>query len=476
MLRFISELPVRIIAWLSDLLEISLRSIGRLFRFGQDDDADQPVGFSGSIKRFIGRAFWFFARLSTYPFAGFFFRGERFRFFLYSIPFFLLVIGVLLVSLVVGFNRDRIFNRYLARVQNAYSKQEGEIGVRHAMRWIDDSGYAIAERKFLYSLVLMQADQQSLAERVLETLSPEDASGLGVAHFWRASKYTGMLEDDSLEETSRADLQKRFHWHLERASGVSPSQIAVLKALDAFWDGRSQEAVEIYRGIWQEDPFQSVGFAAMLKKLSLEQERVEVLKLGSNQLLTRLRSDPWNRLLRTQLALIYESLEEWSRAENVYLEGFQINRDSETLRAYREFLDRRTMVSLKEPIQFRELAYCLVRIVRTQGSSRPSVELLSQILFRSDADIERLQNELQQWLVEGLDLPIVHLCLAYCKAILADPESSRWHSEQAIRYERETREMGELLISRLIENAQVDSAYRERLLRLQGILSLDPSE
>ena len=233
MLRFLAELPVLIIAWLSDSLEIALRFLGRIFRVGDQEESEQSGGFSGRIKRTIGQSFWFLARLITYPFAGFFFRGRRFWMFLGSIPFFVAGTGVFGLSLAVVLNHERILNRYLSRVQNAYTKQSGTLGARYALRWIDDRGYANADRKFLYSLVEIQAGQNDAGERVLEQLSPEDSAGLGIAHFWRAGKCAAELDAEPIDGPTRQETLKRFRWHLSNASGVRPAQIAVLEAMDA---------------------------------------------------------------------------------------------------------------------------------------------------------------------------------------------------------------------------------------------------
>jgi len=463
MLRFLSELPVQIIAWLSDLLEKLLRGVGGVFRGSSLDDSEQPVGIRGFIRKGVGKLFWFFAQLVTYPFAGFLYRGLRFRAFILSIPFCVVLLGVVMIWLVVFFNRERILNRYLARVQNAYSKEDGRLGVRFALRWIDEPDYANAERKFLYSLVEIQAGNDLLAEKVLESLSPEDSNGLGIAHFWRANRYASRLENDSLDDATRSDYLSRFRWHLERVSGVSPNQIAVLNALEALWDGREDEAESIYRNVWQQDPYQSVGFAALLKKLGREDQRAEVLQLGAEQLTNRLRTDPWNRALRGQLALAYEAREDWDKAEGVYLEGFQITRDPETKSAYESFLDRRVAVALKDPVNYRELAYCMVRLVRTQGASEPVLELLSRSFLRPQEDLLQLQTELHQGLVKGLDLPIVHMCLAICKVLLNDVESGQWHIEQAYRYEPEAKKLTESLLESLIQDSVDRSEYQDRL-------------
>ena len=228
MLRFLTDLPVRIIAWISDLLEITLRFFGGFLDRGNFEESDRPVGFYRLLNRKLGQFFWFLAQLISYPIAGFFYRGERRRAFLCSIPFWLLGSSVMASCLLVAFNRERILNRYLARVQNAYSKQDGPKGVRAAMRWIGDTEFANADRKFLYSLVEIQNGNAGSAERILEGLSPRDSTGLGIAHYWKASQCVGKLEESTLGESQRRELVEEVDWHLERASGVRPEQIALL--------------------------------------------------------------------------------------------------------------------------------------------------------------------------------------------------------------------------------------------------------
>jgi len=463
MLRFLAELPVRIIAWLSDTLEKTLRFVGRVVGVWGYEDPDSAVGVMAWLRGGIRKGFWAFARLVSYPVAGFLYRGPQRRAFLLSIPFFTAFLGVLAVWLVVAFNNERILNRYLARVQNAYTKQNGKLGVRYATRWIGDPSYANADREFLYSLVQVQAGNPKFAEGILEHLSPEDSTGLGIAHFWRANQCALTLQSGSMGESQRGECLDRFRRHLKRASGVSPGQIAILEALDAYWDGRAADAEARYRAVWEQDPFQSVGFAELLTKLGKEQERMQVLKSGAERVSDRLRTDPSNRGIRYRLADVYEAMGEWGKAEVVYMEGYQINRDSVTSTAYREFLYRRAEAALKEPLQYRELAYCLVRLMRTQGSAQRTQQVLAKGFLRPGQELVQLQRELNQWLVEGLDLPLVHLSLALCKILTGEQASGDWHLEQAYRYEETSRGIAEPMLDYLLDASPSGSEYYERL-------------
>ena len=474
MFRLLAELPVRAIAWLSDTLEIALRLIGRLFQLGEQEQADQAIGISGRIRRAIGSGFWFLANLITYPFAGFFFRGQRFWRFIGSVPFFAACLGLLALWLVILLNHERILNRYLSRVQSAYTKQEGELGARYARRWIDEPGYANPDRKFLYSLVQIQSGQTSLGERVLEQLSPEDSSGLGIAHFWRAGKYAAELDRESIDEKTRRESLERFRWHLSHASGVRPAQITVLEAMDAYWDGRHAEAREKYQQVWQNDPLESVGYASLLKRLGNETEREEVLKQGAQRVAGLLRADPWNRGVRYQLSGMFEASKDWGRAEQIFIEGYQIHRDADSLNAYRSFLSRRAVAGLQEPKAFREQAYCLVRLLRTQGATPGTLEVVSKTCLRTQEELLGLQSELNQWLVEGLDLPLVHLCLSICKAIEGQIDSSVWHVDQARRYDSNTQKLLLPICDYLIVQSRENLVWQERLEQWKMRFDDDP--
>ncbi|MFM7976099.1 MAG: tetratricopeptide repeat protein [Pirellula sp.] len=464
MLRFLTKLPVRVIAWLSDAIEKSLRNIARLFRPVDADDISNARGLQGRTKFTFLRLLQFAAQLVSYPIAGLFFRGERRRSYFWSLPFLLLSIAVLSIWMIVAFNKERIFNRYLARVQNAYSKQNGSLGVRYSLRWIDDQDFSNLDRQFLVSLVQMQAGEEKAAESMLGHLSPEDSTGLGIAHFWRASKYGAELEKSESDLLKRKDLLERFRWHLGKASGVNQNQIDALKAMEQYWSGNQTEALDAYRTLWQQNPYESPGFASLLKKMGKEQERTEVLR-GSAQLLSNLlRSDPWNRNARSQLAGVYESLGQWTKAEVVLIEGFQINRDKQTALAYQSFLERRIRSALTEPKNAREISYTLVRITRTQWGNASTNELICESLLGTTQEVEQLQNALNQWLVEGLDLPLVHLYLALCKVILGDAQAGSWHLQQGCRYDASLRKSVDELIDQLIERSAQKPEYHQRLL------------
>lgn len=477
MLRFLTDLPIRIIAWISDLLEITLRFFAGFLDRGNFEDSGHPVGFYRSLNRKLGQFFWFLAKLISYPIAGFFYRGKRRQAFLCSIPFWVLASSVMASCLLVAFNRERILNRYLARVQNAYSKQDGPKGVRAAMRWIGDTKYANADRKFLYSLVEIQNGNAGSAERILEGLSPRDSTGLGIAHFWKASQCVGKLEESNLGESKRLELLEDLDWHLARASGVRPEQIALLESMKAYWDGRLDEAESKYRKVFESDVSQSLGFAALLKRLGKDQERQAVLKTGAERMGEGLRSDPWNRAYRVQLAYLYEALGEWGRAEQVNLEGYKIHRDQDSIDAYLASLERRAEAALKEPRDLREVAYCLVKFLRTSRSGPRVQDIMARSLLRPQSELLELQKQLQQWLVEGLDLPMVHLSLSFCKGLSGDDTSRNWHLEQACRYEPSILGLAQSLIVAMQEASKNQQQMHERMKRWQDLEgSIDPKK
>jgi hypothetical protein len=464
MLKFLTKLPVRAIAWLSDALEKSLRIIARLFRPVHTDEFSQPKGFQGRAKYSFLRLLQLTAQFITYPIAGLFFRGERRRSYFWSLPFLLLTFGALSIWLIVAINKERIYNRYLARVQNSYSKQNGNLGIRYSMRWINDGDFANLDRKFLVSLVQIQAGEEKAAESMLGHLSPEDATGLGVAHFWRASRYAAELEVSESDPLNRNALLEKLRWHLEKSSGVNQNQIDALKAMELYWSGNQQEALDAYRTLWQKNPFEGPGFASLLKKMGKEQERTEVLQASAQLLSNLLRSDPWNRSARGQLAGVYESLGQWAKAELVLIEGFQIRRDNQTAIAYQNFLERRIRNALTEPRNASEISYCLVRLTRTQWGNSSAKQAVCESLLGTTQDLEQLQNSFNQWLVEGLDIPLVHLFLALCKVISGDSQAGDWHLQQAYRYDESLRKTVAEMIDHLIGCSAKEPEYHQRLL------------
>jgi hypothetical protein len=88
-----------------------------------------------------------------------------------------------------------------------------------------------------------------------------------------------------------------------------------------------------------------------------------------------------------------------------------------------------------------------------------------------------LQKQLQQWLVEGLDLPMVHLSLSFCKGLSGDEASRDWHLEQACRYEQDTIALVQPLIGAMQEASKNQQELHERMERWRVVEgSIDPTE
>jgi hypothetical protein len=88
-----------------------------------------------------------------------------------------------------------------------------------------------------------------------------------------------------------------------------------------------------------------------------------------------------------------------------------------------------------------------------------------------------LQKQLQQWLVEGLDLPMVHLSLAFCKGLTGDDSLRDWHLEQACRYEQATLGLVQPLIGAMRAASKNQQELHERMQRWQVVEApIDPKE
>jgi hypothetical protein len=102
---------------------------------------------------------------------------------------------------------------------------------------------------------------------------------------------------------------------------------------------------------------------------------------------------------------------------------------------------------------------------------------MARSLLRPQSELLELQKQLQQWLVEGLDLPMVHLSLSFCKGLSGDDASRDWHLEQARRYEQATIGLVQPLIGAMQEATKNQQELHERMERWRVVEgAIDPKE
>jgi hypothetical protein len=484
-LVWLRELPLRIIEWMADGLEW----LFRWFAGGAEE------GFWGWVRSGLSKLFWVAVRLVAYPVSGLFLRGSGKRAYWWSMPAVLLGLFVIGSLVVWGWYRERILTRYLVRVQSAYSKgevREGE-GRRYAERWIRDEGFSGPEKELLYGLICMQNGSvtsgvnsllaMETGRRVLEILSPEDSKGLGVAHFWRAGEYLQGIE--SLEGDEFGARLEKVRWHVERTSGVAPGQIALLRGRLASWENDLKGADAEYRKAWEASPGVGVEIAQMYRRYGDTTNADRVLRESAERLLGVLGAEPRNRVVREQAALAYEELGQWRDAEGILVDGLQWSRDelsggkssasasgvSMLGGHYERRMDRALGSAIESEVDYRELSYSILRIVRLRGVTQGMIQRVIKLgQERGWGEmLVRFQQEAQGWLVEGGDPAVVHLGLGVINWGLGELEKGRWHVEQGVRIDGRVRSIALELVDWL--RGEIAQGWQGRLVELDRWVS-----
>ena len=470
-IRWLRELPLRIVEWTADGLEWLFRWFSGIVDVGGDQKG--PVGLWGGLRRGIVGLFWVGVRLVSYPVSGLFLRGVARRAYWCSMPS--VFLGLVVVGLLVvwGVYRERVLTRYLVRVQSAYTRgqvagigQTGEVGLRdtnetggigYAERWIDDPKFVTPEKELLFGLVQLQSGGVERGMRVLELLSPEDGKGLGVAHYWRAGEYAQRVRKGLVGQGE--ELQEnllKLRWHVERAGGVAEGQLALLRGRLAGWEGDTAGAEFEFRKAWQESPGVGLEIAEMYRGRGEEESARRILVESGQRLMGLVSAEPRNRVAREQLAVVYEGLGEWGRAEGVLLEGLQWSRDATGYELLLGHYLRRLDKGVEDPIDYRSISYVMMRLARAQGASAKLV--IQRVGDRiqglvQDRGLEevlgRLQEENQGWLVDGGDPALAHLGLGLIEWSRGEMQRGRWHVEQAMRIDVAARGCAERIVEEL---------------------------
>ena len=500
-LRWLQELPLRVVEWTADGLEWIFRWFSGIVDGGGEGGS---IGWSGWIRRGIVGLFWVGVRLVSYPVSGLFLRGEARRAYWCSLPSVLLGLVVVGLLVVWGVYRERVLTRYLVRVQSAYTRgqlagsaQTGAAslrdikdsgGIGYAERWIDDPMFVTPEKELLFGLVQLQSGGIERGMRVLELLSPEDGKGLGVAHYWRAGEYAQRIRKGGFGEGEerQANLSK-LRWHVERAGGVAEGQLALLRGRLAGWEGDAAGAELEFRKAWQESPGVGLEIAEMYRGRGDEESARRVLGESGQRLNALVSAEPRNRVAREQLAIVYEGLGEWGRAEGVMLEGLQWSRDSTGYELVLGHYLRRLEKAVVEPVDYRSISYVMMRLARSQGASAKLVmrnvgDRIQRLVQERGLDevLGRLHEEGQGWLVEGGDPALAHLGLGLIDWSRGEMQRGRWHVEQAMRIDVAARGSAQRLLEEL--RGRLREPWVERLedfarwISVSGMDDLSTSE
>lgn len=194
---------------------------------------------------------------------------------------------------------------------------------------------------------------------------------------------------------------------------------------------------------------------------------------SGQRLVSVVSAEPRNRVVREQLSIVYEGLEEWGRAEGVLLEGVQWSRDTGGYESLLGHYLRRMEKATEGTVDYRSFSYALMRLARAQGASAEVVLSMGIEKFQNliemrglDEVLEGLHEASQDWLVEGGDPAVAHMGLGMIDWSRGESQRGKWHIEQAMRIDGRARGCAERVLEEM--RGRLGDSWLGRIDELAG--------
>jgi len=433
MFRFLRELPITLVRWISDGIEVGFARMLRPFDSEEDDEPRRRAWWQWIWLAPLLAIYWVF-RLGvvclSFPGRAFFFPASQRNCYLRGLPA-LLIAGVVTAT-ILGYIifRDRFLPRYAARAYTSFTQNQPALAKRYATRLMTTSRGDRQENRFVYALALAQSGDEAAASEVFAMIAPDDAIGYPSAHQLRALEivqgWKDVPDDESLE---------RLHWHLTQAGSKDNEQLLALWARYYQASGQLDEAAKTLTQAGEKNPLYYLNLWDLQVRRNNDAGAKSALESARDGFASQLNSNPLSKALRLQLALTLNKLQRWEEAERILLAGLQMHRDAEMQSAasghfvarYDSAIDTKTTIAER----FSWLTRAMGIDLNNRGIYERLVTLFEGKLTADES--QQLKRMLEENLVSGANSGIAHFGLGCMNLFAPDRGQQRSrHFKQSI--------------------------------------------
>jgi tetratricopeptide (TPR) repeat protein len=361
-------------------------------------------------------------------------------------------VGALLLHL---YFHERIVNRYVWRVQTAFSEGRQAQIQPLSERVVSESKEDEPEKVFWYSMVRRENGDVEGYEAILEELAPSEGEGLAEAHLARAL--------DIARKTNVANPVKEqieaLHWHLTHCDDADNEQMHSLWAVYYRATHEWEQAESRLRAACRINPMYSLPLADFLKERGNTEESERMLNEAVKTLAAKLNENPLSKSLRLELVVVLNRLKRGDDAEKVLVTGVQLHRDEEMKQALSDFYLMLYEEERKAEKPLRMQLARLMSALRVQPNSprvyQACTECFLRYPFVQGQERDVLEQALEEMMVDGGSISVSHFFMGAQRILRTWPPASTvdiekqgtlrrdgslaeasWHLKQSIALEK----------------------------------------
>ncbi len=335
------------------------------------------------------------------------------------------------VGLQVLGRSETIHNRYAEEVKQAMKDGEFKKAKTYFTRIMQDRELT-QPQKLQWMVVLAETGEKEKANQILDELAPDDGVGYPPAHRAKA------LRIAFSRNNRNAPLPlKKLENHLTRSREHTP---LIQQAWAIYYRSidNPDKAIEALKVAAQTDPALHIAIAKYEGELNRQEDRQQTLRNAEQKFKQILEQDPMNSRARCLLASSISQQDRLDEAQNILLEGLEINGDGTIRKANAEFFTMRHDQERANQNRVGKRVTYLFQALGANPNHFPIYERLIALTNEKNSDGDnfvRVRNELNHLIAGDHPNPMAHFALSNIFWQHEEFEKATVHLELAYKIE-----------------------------------------
>jgi Flp pilus assembly protein TadD len=369
----------------------------------------------------------------------------------------LVALGLLLAY--AAFVPAEIRTRYLTAARDALANDRIDLAKVYYGRLLEQGEAIDPQDRMNWAGILANNGEFIAAQRIVDSMAPEDRAGFGPAHRQKAIQLVG-----GLSTSSDPQQLERLQWHLKNIGTDGSVEVHKMWAAFYFAVGQPRPALERLVQAAERDPAMWFGLAGVATKMDDQQLQKTALSNAEKFYLAQLEKNPFATDQRDLLVRTLLAADRVDEAQAVIDQGLKlqdipaIHRSAANVLLYR--FDR---ISTNGDASFEERNRLLAAAFEHDPNYPEIYHRLVAMYQELDSADRRdaLRENLEALIAEGNVTPFAHFSLGSFDWIDGDRESAIWHLEKAYQLDPDLLEVANNLawVIAADEHADLDRAH-----------------
>ncbi|EMI54383.1 hypothetical protein RSSM_04208 [Rhodopirellula sallentina SM41] len=347
----------------------------------------------------------------------------------------LLVLSVLVLLVGRGlYQRDQILNEYRMAAREAVAEKDLELAKFYYTRLVGSGDRGTVRDQFNWFHVLAASGDASGAQKQLDDLAPNDATGYGPAHLVKAKSLLSVVEREDLD---RDKILTQVEHHLQQGAWGESLENDLLWSQYYLASKEMDQATLRLNSAAKRNPDLWFEIALFFQGLDRTTDATRCYENAVQHARKQLRADPTNTTARLRLATIFSDRGERETVRKLLVDGMRLDdQDAELKTAASNFaLLQLDSITDDQPDADKRRLTLLTEAAELAPNNGAVYSAIQAFYYRARTDVQRqsYRSTLEEMIASGHNVAAAHFALGNLLFSDGQLESASFHLEAAVR-------------------------------------------